>query len=87
MKRIGYRYYSQNENELPLCYNCDTNKYQVSSDLDTCCYEQYNKDKYPKLKSPDFAFHNDNVVRQNYFNYKFCKEKINTFVTCEDIVL
>ena len=87
MRRIGYRYYSQNENELPLCYNCDTNKYQVSSDLDTCCYEQYNKDKYPKLKSPDFAFHNDNVVRQNYFNNKFCKEKINTFVTCEDIVL
>ena len=87
MKRIGYRYYSQNKNELPLCYNCETNKYQISSDLDTCCNEQYNKDKYPHLKSPDFAFKGDNVVRQNYFNHKFCKEKINTFVTCEDIVL
>jgi hypothetical protein len=87
MRRIGYRYYTQNKNELPLCYNCDTNKYQISSDLDTCCDEQYDKKKYPHLKTPDYAFKDDTVVRQNYFNNKFCREKINTFVTCDDIII
>jgi hypothetical protein len=87
MSRIGYKYYTQNSNELPLCYNCDTNKYQITSDLDTCCNDQYDKDKYPNLNSPDFAFNNDTVVRQNYFNNKFCTEKSNTFVTCKDIII
>jgi hypothetical protein len=87
MNRIGYKYYTQNNNELPLCYNCETFKYSISSGLDTCCNEQYNKDKYPHLKSPDFAFKNDNLTRKNFFNHKFCKEKINTLLTCEDIVL
>ena len=87
MKKIGYRFYEQDKNNLPLCYNCETSKYQVSSDLDTCCNEQYDKTKYPHLNSPDFAFSGDTVERQNYFNHKFCKEKINTFVTCDDIVI
>ena len=87
MRRIGYRYYSQNKNELPLCYNCETSKYQVTSDLDTCCSEQYDKNKYPHLKSPDYSFEGDNLARNNYFNHKFCSEKINTFLTCEDIVI
>jgi hypothetical protein len=30
MKRIGYRYYTQNNNELPLCYNCETDKYKMT---------------------------------------------------------
>jgi hypothetical protein len=87
MSRIGYRFYNQSKNELPLCYNCSTSKYQYFSDLDTCCEEQSNKNKYPHLKSPDYAFENDNLVRENYFNHKFCSEKNNSYVTCDDIIL
>jgi hypothetical protein len=87
MERIGYRYFSSNKNELPLCYNCETDKYQISSDLDTCCDDQYDKKKYPHLKSPDFAFNGDTMQRYNYFSNKFCSEKINTYTTCKDIII
>ena len=87
MERIGYRYFSNNKNQLPLCYNCETDKYQISSDLDTCCDAQYDKKKYPYLKSPDFAFNGDTMQRYNYFTNKFCSEKINTYTTCKDIII
>jgi len=87
MERIGYRYYKQLENKLPLCYNCDSNKYNISSNLDNCCQEQYDKTKYPFLKSPDFAFKNDTVERQNYFNTRFCKQKKDSEIICDDFVV
>ena len=87
MERIGYRYYKQKEDKLPLCYNCDSNKYLISSNLENCCQEQYDKTKYPFLKSPDFAFKNDTVERQNYFNTRFCKQKKDSEIICDDIVI
>ena len=87
MKRIGYRYYTQNKDELPLCYNCKNTKFDIISDLDTCCNEQYDKNKYPHLISPDYAFNGDTIVRKNYFDNKFCKQNVDTLITCEDIIL
>jgi hypothetical protein len=87
MERIGYKYYIQKENKLPLCYNCDTTKFELGSDLDTCCLDQYDKKKYPHLKSPDYAFKDDIVTRQNYFNQKFCTQKQNSEIICKDIII
>jgi len=87
MQRIGFKYFTQNKNELPLCYNCDTTKFELGSDLDTCCLYQYDKKKYPHLKSPDYAFKDDIVMRQNYFNKKFCTQKQNSEIICKDIII
>ena len=38
-----------------------------------CCDEQNDKQKYPFLKSPDYAFKDDTLDRLNYYrqnNYK-----------------
>ena len=88
MKKIGYRFYSNSKGDLPLCYNCNNDKFIVSTGLDSCCEDQYDKEKYPFLKTPDYAFDNDNLTRINYFNTKFCKTKpdeINLF--CNNIIV
>lgn len=88
MDRIGYRYYSNNKNSKPLCYNCNSEEFEVSTLLDSCCSEQYDKTKYPGLKSPDYAFETDNLDRINYFSQKFCRSKPNEIgATCDKIVL
>ena len=56
IKRIGFKQYiTGNE---PVCYNC---KRENCSGLDCnlCCEKQKDKDKYPNLNSPDYAFPND----------------------------
>jgi len=86
MKAVGYRYYI--DKEKPLCYNCLSDKFQVITTLDTCCDEQYDKTKYPFLKSPDYSFLNDDLERKNYFNNKFCKTKLNSLkLECDKIIL
>ena len=88
MKKIGYRYYSDSAGDLPLCYNCKTDKFVISTELDSCCEDQYNREKYPFLKTPDYAFDNDNLDRINYFNQNFCKTKPNELnLTCNDIII
>ena len=45
-------------------------KYAVCSNCKTgvnCCLEQLNKKKYPKLKSPDYRYKNDDSVRMNNY--------------------
>ena len=79
MKKIGYHYYSSNNTHKPLCYNCESNKFNVSSSIDTCCDEQYNTEKYPFLKSPDYAFKDDYLDRQNSYNSHNCYNKPGTF--------
>jgi len=76
MKRIGYHYYSNSVNDKPLCYNCDSKDVNlISSDIDSCCEDQYNKKEYPKFKSPDYAFKNDIVPRINSYNKRNYKSK------------
>ena len=88
MKRIGYRYYSNSSGDLPLCYNCNSNKFIISTQLDSCCEDQYDREKYPFLKTPDYAFDNDDLSRINYFNTKFCKTKPGELnLLCDDMVV
>ena len=75
MTRSGYKYY--NNNDKPLCYNCDNSDFDFTSNLDTCCTDQFNIKKYPYLKTPDYAFRDDLLDRKNYFSAKFCKVEIN----------
>jgi hypothetical protein len=49
----------------PLCYNCDSSKWLPLTILDTCCKEQFDKIKYPNLNGPDYAYHNDKILRLN----------------------
>lgn len=55
LKRVGYKYYEDLNNAI--CHNCKANsKYKYK-----CCLDQLNNpNNYPKLKSPDYAFTNDN---------------------------
>jgi len=88
MKPIGYRYYTNNLYNMPLCYNCDSKNFKVSTVLGPCCKDQYDKEKYPFLKTPDYAFENDFLDRKNFFNEKFCKTKVDSIdIKCENIVV
>ena len=67
MTNIGYHYYVSDKNSAPLCYNCNEKKFNAtSSELGNCCNEQNDKKKYPFLKSPDYAFKDDLLIRKNY---------------------
>ena len=53
LKRIGYKYHDNVNNAI--CHNCNLN-----SDYKCCLDQMNNPNNYPKLKSPDYAFKNDN---------------------------
>ena len=79
MRNVGYHYYSYNKNYSPLCYNCKKGKEKyniLSSTLDNCCNEQFDKKKYPNLKGPDYSFKDDVLNRINYYNQTNYKTKI-----------
>jgi len=63
MEPIGYHYYKVGYK--PMCYNCNTKRFQYFTNMDTCCDEQNNKENYPFLTSPDYAFEDDNLERYN----------------------
>lgn len=72
MKLIGYRHFSKDPQFLPLCYNCEPNKRLfVNKTLGLCCYDQKDKLKYPNLITPDYAFKDDEEIRNVY------KEQLN----------
>jgi hypothetical protein len=75
MKRIGYKYYSLEPSQKPLCYNCKSNLIERGS-LGFCCEEQNDKTKYPLLSSPDYAFENDIESRQKYSDL-FLQKNLN----------
>ena len=88
MAAIGYKYFKDNRENKPLCYNCKSDKFRVFTDLDECCDEQYDKKKYPFLKTPDYAFNEDYTDRKNFFNKKYCHTKLNSpEIICSDIQL
>jgi uncharacterized protein YfcZ (UPF0381/DUF406 family) len=85
---IGYKYFKNNPENRALCYNCKSDKFQVFTQIDNCCEEQYNKEKYPFLKTPDYVFNNDFQNRQNFFNKKYCYTKPGSLeITCNNIIL
>lgn len=67
---LGYHYYLSKTK--PLCYNCFTKEWLPITNLHTCCEEQKDRNKYPFLSSPDYAFKNDILERTNYYNNKYC---------------
>lgn len=86
VKNISYHIFS--ESKKPLCYNCNNNTWNVDTELNDCCEEQKNKEKYPFLEGPDYAFKNDLIKRFNHkiynssymkYNDIFNKNKYNIF--------
>ena len=78
MKNLGYHYYINEKETRPLCYNCNTKKWLPNTKLDFCCEDQREDirgehKKYPFLKTPDYAFKNDNQDRYNAYIKKNCK--------------
>ena len=74
MKPLGYHYYVNSKKTQPLCYNCDSKEWLPNTRPDFCCEEQKNnREKYPFLNSPDYAFDGDNLARYNAYVQKKCK--------------
>ena len=73
MSRIGFRHYGK---EKPICYNCqkDENRECVGFNCNQCCVLQTDKDKYPNLVTPDFAFTNDKNDRIKHQEHLESKE-------------
>lgn len=80
MEPVGYHYFRPNKK--PLCYNCSSKNYEKFGDIDTCCDEQNNKEKYPYLKSPDYAFEKDIEARYNSYTKEHCYNRYDdgTFI-------
>lgn len=60
---VGYHYMDKNQ---PICYNCEKigkNKNCIGIKCNQCCEEQKNRNLYPKLETPDFAFKDDYTPR------------------------
>ena len=80
---VGYHYFTPHPSQKPMCYNCEAGQWNPSSSLGTCCEEQevshgliaegVNRNKYPFLNSPDYAFEGDIQDRQNQANQSRCK--------------
>lgn len=84
MENIGYHYFKKDKNKLPLCYNCKADNFKPITLLGTCCDEQNDREKYPLLKSPDYAFKDDDITRINYFRQIGCTENNDTgIIKCD----
>ena len=73
MKPLGYHYYVNSNKTEPLCYNCESKEWLPNTKPDFCCDEQKNnREKYPFLNSPDYAFNGDALSRYNAYIQKKC---------------
>ena len=75
MMNIGYHYFFPTKKYEPYCYNCESKQWLPITKLGKCCKEQNDKEKYPFLKSPDYAFADDNLDRMNSYLQRNCKLK------------
>lgn len=69
MQLSGLDDYSKDPQFAPLCYNCKEDKRLgtiETSTLGMCCDDQLNKELYPNLVSPDYAYENDAPLREKY---------------------
>lgn len=55
-KRIGYRFISNDPQHKPWCRNCHVGALGDIGGIGPCCQDQKNKELYPNLVSPDYAF-------------------------------
>ena len=63
---LGYKEFI--DNNKPFCYNC--NKKNCNGiECHTCCEDQKNKELYPNLNGPDYAFSNDFNERIKHSNH------------------
>ena len=67
VKLVGYSSPSADPKYAPLCYNCK-DKLTGRGTLGRCCEDQKDKQKYPKLETPDYAFSSDTKQRSMYKN-------------------
>lgn len=65
IQRVSYRKY--NPDSKAICYNCKDNTDPY------CCEDQKNKNKYPDLISPDYAFPLDSYERMKQLGEKTMK--------------
>ena len=63
LKPQGYHHYFSDGK--PLCYNCNSKEWKSTTTLGKCCEDQKDKDKYPFLDGPDYAFRGDIFQRMN----------------------
>lgn len=63
MKRVGYRYASDDPANKPWCYSCRIGADGAPNSAGPCCDEQRNKSLYPGLVSPDYMFPGDALER------------------------
>lgn len=67
-KTIGYRFISNDPAHKPLCYGCINGGILGDPDgIGPCCEEQKNKELYPHLVSPDYAFPGDVLERGQHW--------------------
>lgn len=60
-----------------LCYNCQHGSIGQLS-IGKCCHEQHNRQAYPKLKSPDYAYEKD-LNRRFYYRQLFNDKGLNWY--------
>lgn len=73
MKSLGYSSHQPNSKiSRPLCYNCKSvnksGQRKIITALSNCCEDQKDKNKYPYLNGPDYAFPNDEMSRLKTMN-------------------
>ena len=66
IKNLSYREYIGLN--AALCYNCDKIAGCQGLECNMCCEQQKNRELYPKLNGPDYAFENDYNERLKYRN-------------------
>ena len=65
-KTIGYRFLSNDPIHKPWCYNCKIGADGMPGSAGPCCDEQYDKELYPNLVSPDYMFPSDELERMQF---------------------
>ncbi len=83
MKPLGFRYFSPVNKYKPVCYNCKSDKWNISTPLEECCDEQFDKEKYPFLDGPDYAYENDYKDRYNHYLQKNCYMNSKKEIICK----
>lgn len=76
VQRFGYKEFE----DPPLnaiCYNCKKNDFCEGISCNMCCEDQKDKNLYPNLNSPDYAFTNDFDERLENSN-KFDEKNLST---------
>jgi len=72
MQNLGHHFFIPETQYKPMCYNCDSTKWEHKTNLGFCCDEQKDRKKYPFLNSPDYAFEGDRLQRYNYYIKNNC---------------